>query len=155
MTFRAALLALALAASPASAQSPEVDLEAIVACVQNAAGGSAAARCIEASLTPCDSVQYETPAVALLCYQTARATFDEGITAERQRLAALDKPVDAGFVTVNARYDMLGALLECDRDEDISLLGDHQPQDVARAKARCLTSVSAVTWLKLRLALRE
>ncbi len=155
MTIRAAMLALALAASPVAAQPAEPDLAALGTCARAAPDATGAAACLEPALAPCDAVEYETPAVAMLCYETARQTFDQGISAERQRLAGLNMPVDTGFVTVNARYDMLGALLNCDRDAEITMLGDHQPQDVEREKARCLTSVSAVTWLKLHLALRK
>ena len=50
---------------------------------------------------------------------------------------------------------MLAGLLECDRAEELAMVGDGDPGSVPRVKARCTTTVAAVTWLKLRLSLTE
>lgn len=140
----AALLGLAL---PARA---EVDLATVDACVADSiASERMPTACVDAALAECIATPDEAPALATLCFTTARAAFSDGISAQMDRIRASADDKIAAIAGIEVKYDLLASLVQCDRMEELALLTDRPGEEIARQKIRCAATASGLAYIRL------
>ncbi|MBS8225099.1 hypothetical protein [Vannielia litorea] len=146
---RAALLLCGLAAPQAQAASADLSLDALIDCAHGPV--SSGVMCISEALEPCDAVVPETPAVAALCYQEARQTFEADFPAALDAVEAKEGEATGAEARIVVRYEVLTRALLCDRDMELLALKGGTEGEITRQKARCMALVTGDTWLRLRL----
>lgn len=135
---------LAALSGPASAE--EVDTEAFRACLSDGGGGAGALHsCLGAAHAACDAIPAETPAAAIQCYRGAEHGWTEALGAQFGA-AGTGTDADAGIAaSINARYDLLTALLQCDRRQELGLALTQDPgAEIQVARARCAAISAAL-----------
>jgi len=148
-----ALLACSgIAALPATAQPafPGLDTAEVAACVEGAVlTNSAPNGCVAAAQKACTAHSAETPAVIALCYTEAETAWG---AATRERLDQLEASAPAhvaGLAQIEAKYDLLAGLVQCDRlDEMGQFHGIAEDQLLIQVRA-CRASAVGVAYARL------
>lgn len=163
MTYRAAFIAaLALPwplAAPAQDATPtiraEIDIAAAESCIgRNQDENKNPIACLTTQMDACLTVPPEQYASAVLCFAEARSAWESAIAARMSRLRTAGSPAVPGFA-VQAKYDVLAGLLQCDRVEELAALGDAPAEAIKRDKARCTALTAAATFARLVLSTRR
>lgn len=144
-------VALSLAfAAPALALA-DVDLPAVETCLsESAATGQPPDLCIEAAQSACLEADEEAPAVATLCFVEAEKVWQGGIAALMAQISAQAPEEIAAIAGIETKYDLLSALLQCSRMEDLALaVGRASEAAILRQNARCKASAAALTHARL------
>lgn len=125
-------------------------------CVETRIGQQARpGACIEQVLQACDRAPANTPAVAMLCYEQAREVWGQGLSA---RMAAIREGADdriAAIAGIEVKYDLLAALMQCDRVEELALMGEAEASDIQRGKARCAAAATGLVYVRLLMQARD
>lgn len=147
------MLAVAWLALPAWAKeplTPPIDTAAVAGCVAEAQARKAAPDiCIGPTLAGCGSLPADAPALATLCYDEARRQLAEATAA---RLTLLDDTAPEPLALrarVEAKYDLLSGLLQCDRLEELGRLDDTPAETLALQKTRCEATASGLAYIRL------
>ena len=146
-----------LALLPAPPAMAEVDLPRAEACFAQAlADKTDPATCIDAEQAACMTGAQETPAVATLCFSQAQASWSGAVAARMQAVQSGAGETLATIVRIETKYDLLSALIQCDRVEELSLAASDLPgAAIAVQKARCQATASGLTYLWLHLRARD
>jgi hypothetical protein len=144
-----AVLALGLTA-PAWA---EVDLASAASCMTTRIDtGENPAQCIDEAHAACQATPQDSPAIAILCYRTAQAAWDAGIRTEMARINDRADDRIAAIAAVELKYDLIASLTQCDRMEELALVGsDISSETIQRQKARCQASSAGLAFLRVTL----
>ncbi|WP_425100152.1 hypothetical protein [Tropicibacter sp. S64] len=147
---RQILAAMALVATSAVPAAAEMDIAAAKSCLidaQTKRGDPSV--CIDAAHADCLAAPGDTPSVAALCFATARDDWGTGIRAEMDRIKA-EAPEDIATVTaIDLKYDLILALTQCDRMEELAGIGGTPAAVIEREKARCMASASGFAYARL------
>ncbi len=143
-------LAFTLAAAAAAADAPRADIAGVQRCVAAAMAQDRRPQgCVDAAHAPCLRVPAETPAVASLCFARARDDWSAAIAARMQALRA-EAPEDmAARAGIEVKYDLLAALVQCDRMEAIARLRAAPAERVQLHKTRCTATASGLACIRL------
>ena len=149
----AGLLAALLLPAPAMA---EVDIAAASTCFVAAdADGTNPALCIDAAQDSCLDNSDATPAVSTLCYTEARAAWSAAVGTAIEQVDARGNDRLAAVARIEARYDLLINLLQCDRVEELTIAASEPDSaQLALQKARCQSTAAALTYMRLFLSAR-
>lgn len=141
-------------AAPAMA---EVDVTAAASCFGAAAdAGTDPSDCIDAAHEACMVDAQERGLVAALCFTNAKDAWSAGLAARLQRVMSESDQQTAALAQVETKYDLLAALLQCDRIEELSLIGSDQTGEmITMQKARCTANASALAYMRLYLRSRS
>jgi hypothetical protein len=135
-----------LPAGPAAA----VDLSSVEACVEaHAASDTLPAPCVAQAMTECLGTPSDAPALASLCFREARDTWSEGIAARMARLKAAAPEEIAAIAGIEVKYDLLGGLLQCDRGEELALVGSGALEEIQRQKDQCTATAAGMAYIRL------
>lgn len=134
----------------------EVNIAAADACFAEADDNSTnPALCIRAAQDFCMDDSDATPAVSTLCYTDALTVWTEAVA---MAVDGIDAGSDGGMAAVariEAKYDMLINLLQCDRAEELAIaMSDLGGVEMALQKARCRSTAGALTYMRLFLSAR-
>ncbi|QFU09669.1 hypothetical protein PARPLA_00768 [Rhodobacteraceae bacterium THAF1] len=125
----------------------QVDIAAVDACIAESETPGA---CITDALATCDATDPETPAVATLCFTKEAATFNAGIAERIARLTEGASEEIATIARIETKYDVLSALLQCDRLEELSrAVGRDTGEVIQRQGARCKANAAGLTYVRL------
>lgn len=144
----AIIAALQVLATPLLA---EVDLEQANACFAAAEETqSDPVHCIDAQQDVCLDNAQGTPAVALLCFRTAREAWSLGISGIiSDTVDAAPEPL-ASVARIETKYDLLTNLLQCERVQELSIAVSELGSDAIGVQtARCQSTASALTYMRL------
>lgn len=148
---RAAPLMLAglMLAPPAQAE-PRLDLDTVRSCVETAAElGQKPTTCVDDAHAPCLQVSTETPAVAGLCFAETRQDWSDAIAARMAELGEKAPERIAALAGIEVKYDLLSALVQCDRMEELALLRELPAEEIQLQKARCTATASGLAYIRL------
>ncbi|MGP6087990.1 hypothetical protein [Antarctobacter jejuensis] len=138
-----------LIAAPAGAET-RLDLGAVHACVTTAADeGNSPQACVDQAHAPCLSLPGDTRNVTSLCFNALR---DGWSTAIAGRMASLRQDAPQRVATLAAielKYDLLAALVQCDRLEEIEQLRETASEEILLQKSRCTATASGLAYVRL------
>ncbi|SMX41665.1 hypothetical protein [Maliponia aquimaris] len=141
-------LALLLAA-PAGAEG-RLDITTVNACVATSTElGTSPNGCVDQAHAPCLQVDSETPAVATLCFEETRADWSAAISARMATLSATAPERLAALAGIELKYDLLTALVQCDRMEELAQLREIAAEDTLLQKTRCAATASGLAYVRL------
>lgn len=131
----------------------EVDLPRAQACFDEAiATQSNPAPCVEAEQQACLNGAVEMPAVATLCLTQAQSQWSAAIGARIDAIVTNAPDTLAAIARIETRYDLLSNLLQCDRMEELALVGSEQTgEEILLQKTRCSATASGLTYMRLYL----
>lgn len=142
--------ALALFASaPVAAQ----DLSECVATRQDQ--GSRPGACVAERLSACDAEPSDKPAVAMLCYQQAQDGWGEGLATRMAEVRQTASEQVAAIASIEVKYHLLGNLMQCDRLEELALIGEGETAGIQRDKARCTAAATGLAFVQLLMSAQE
>ena len=149
-----ALVVLFALANPAIA---EVDLTTVNSCLtERLAGGEPPATCIDDAQVACMNVSRETPAVATLCFVEAEQEWQAAIASLMKTISQNAPEEIAAIAGIEARYDLLSALLQCNRMEELSLaVGRETGEAIQRQNAHCKANAAGLTYARIFLRSRD
>ncbi len=143
------LLALSLSATAAMAE-PRIDIAAVDSCVATATDlGTSPNGCVDQAHAPCLRIPAETPAVATLCFEETRAEWSEAISARMSDLSDRAPERISALAGIEVKYDLLTALVQCDRMEELGRLRDIASGDILLQKTRCTATASGLAYVRL------
>jgi hypothetical protein len=153
---RLAVLLCTLAA-PFVAVAADFDLEAVDAClIQSVDAGQPPSSCMDTAHAECMATDNEAPAVATLCFVEAERIWQTGISDLVQRISEKAPEEITTIARIEAKYDLLSALLQCSRIEDLSLaVGRETEANILRRNARCKSNAAGLTYTRLFLRSRD
>lgn len=159
MTFRFrclfALLAVQLLLpAPAMAQT---DLDGVNACLsERLASGQLPASCVDEAQAACMTINRETPAVATLCFVEVEKEWQSGIAVLMGTIKENAPEEIAAIAGVEGKYDLLSALLQCSRMEELAIVvGRDSDEAIIRQNARCKANAAGLTYARLYLRSRN
>ncbi len=127
----------ALAAGPALA---EVDLAEVDSCIAETPDRPAA--CILPQMADCAQIPPERNTIAILCFETARKVWNDGIAARVAGFAEIAPEQIATIAGIETKYAVLSQLLQCDRVEELQRLTSVEPLMIQRRKTMCEAEAS-------------
>lgn len=128
----------ALVFSMAAPAVAEIDLESVQGCFEAKVASGEQLSCVEAAHIDCASFPAEAMNAALLCYTEAKDVWSGAIGQAMTRAASTTQEGDFVKLQINAKYDLLGALQACDRNEELAIATSDLPGDaIAFYKAQC------------------
>ena len=105
--------------------------------------------CIEATLAPCHATPADAPALASQCYRAAQDGFSGRIAARMQAIRDSAPDTFTAIAGIEVKYDLLLGLAQCDRMEELALLGDAPLSEIQRRKDGCTATAAALAWQRL------
>ena len=147
---RWAAIGILLAGSAAA--EPVLDAAATEACIEGQIASDApVADCVNAAHAVCLDYAGQAPLAAVLCFRQARTDWAALIADRMSTLrAALPDPQGAAL-EINARYDLLTNLVQCDRMTELMALGQPEGDTLDLQTARCQATASGLAYMKLSL----
>lgn len=143
---RAAVLAAALPL-PATA---EIAIETVRDCVaRHAANQTVPTACVGEAMAECLSVPGDAPALASQCFRAARDRWSAGIAARMGELREAAPGKLAAIAGVEVKYDLIAGLTQCDRMEELALIGDRPLDQVQRETDRCAATAAGIAYVRL------
>lgn len=129
----------------------DVTLARVDACLsERLAAGQPPAACVEEAHATCMRVDNETPAVATLCFVEAEKVWNGGIAGVMAQLADKAPEEITAIARIEVKYDLLAALLQCRRLEELSLsVGRDSDEMILRQNARCKANATGLTYALL------
>lgn len=112
--------------------------------------------CLDVAHARCDGEPENAATVAAECYQKTNEFWTKSIRLEMQSLAE-KAPQDIAVITgIELKYDILTAMLQCDRQEALALAAGTIGADVIlRQKLRCQSSVTGLAFTRLKWQTRD
>lgn len=148
---------VAFLAGPAQA---EVNLDNFHQCLEaQIAANAPALACVQAEQSECSNYQAEkAPAAATLCLVKANDIWSEAIRTTladiRTKVQDTDQAQIADIAEIEVKYDVLSGLLQCDRVQELALLGDTSSERINVQKSTCTATTMGLSYAKLRLQSR-
>lgn len=141
-------------APPAMAQ---MDLDGVNDCLsERLSAGQAPATCIDEAHSPCTAVNSDRPAVATLCFVEVEKHWQSGIAALMATIKEKASEDIAAVAGVEGKYDLLSALLQCSRMEELAVIVGRESNDaIVRQNARCKANAAGLTYARLFLRSRN
>ncbi|ASM72182.1 MULTISPECIES: hypothetical protein [Roseobacteraceae] len=103
--------------------------------------------CLDAPDAACMDNAQETPVVSTSCFAENRAQWGAAIG---KRMDMLPDTTDTTVARIEARYDVIGAMVQCDRIEALAkAASDLSGPQIALQKERCLARANALTYVRL------
>ncbi|WP_394689390.1 hypothetical protein [Hoeflea sp.] len=144
---------LALAA-PAMAQ---MNIDGVNSCLsERLAAGQTPATCVDEAHSACTAVNSDRPAVATLCFVEVEKDWQSGIAALMTTIKEKANEDIAAVAGVEGKYDLLSALLQCSRMEELAVIVGRESDDaIQRQTARCKANAAGLTYARLFLRSRN
>lgn len=109
--------------------------------------GTDPALCLDAPDAACMDNAQETPAVSTACFAQLRAEWGAAIG---KRMRSLPEDTATTVARIEAKYDVISALVQCDRIEELAkATSDLGGPQIALQKERCLARANALTYVRL------
>jgi len=149
--------ALAMLASLIHPAAAEVDISEVDACLtERLSAGRPPATCIDDAQSDCMRVDNEVPAVATLCFVEAEKKWQNGISGLMAQISDAAPDEIAAIAAIEVKYDLLSALLQCSRMEELSLtVGRDSEPAILRQNARCKSNAAGLSYARLYLRSRD
>ena len=137
--------------------SAEVSVSDTNACITESLNqGRQATSCIALAHSSCTEVVSETPAVATLCFVNAERAWAAGISGIMSQITEGASEEIAAIASIESKYDLLTALLQCDRMEELELVvGQKEDEDILLGNAHCKARATALTYARLFVRSRD
>jgi hypothetical protein len=137
----------------ATAATAQVDTKAAQACFDQAvASQTDPADCIDAVQQTCMPDAQARPLVAALCFTKIRDDWSAAIGDTMQTFVTTADDTIATIARIETKFDLLSALIQCDRVEELSLAASDIPTDmIALQKEHCAATASALAFMRLHL----
>lgn len=132
-------------------------LAEIDTCIETAAtDGTVPTACVELAHSECVEFPQDMGASAALCFTQAKEMWSEGISARMAQVNASAPPEIAAIAGIEVKYDLLSALVQCDRMEELNQLREGvTSEDVLRQKTACTSTASGLAYTKLTWRARQ
>lgn len=156
MTTRVSILTAAVMSLALPAQA-EVDSTEFVQCLEeNGQDRGTILICLEAQHASCDSFSADdASAAALLCFQEASSAWTHATRAWLEALGDRLSDTKRSVANIEVKYTSLAGLLQCDRQEELALLGSVSSEHIKLQKARCTATALGFTFGSLVLQTQE
>ncbi|MCB1332629.1 MAG: hypothetical protein KDK26_03040 [Roseivivax sp.] len=143
----AAILVLGTAA-PAMA---EVSAMTLRTCAETQiAAGADPGSCLAEAHAPCLAEDISAPAVVALCFAEAERSWGGAIASLLEEVGTRAPERLATLARIEAKYDVLGALVQCDRMQELSqAMTEESDETVLAQVARCRATASALAYVRL------
>ncbi|WP_417724040.1 hypothetical protein [Salipiger sp.] len=144
------LISLALWAFPVMAEEVVIDRESVGTCLQEESSAADPGRCVTAAHESCFLYPPdEAAASATLCFREAAPQWG-ALIAERMQALQAALPADGyAAVQINARYDLLANMLQCERMTALSEAGGMEADLRTLQQARCEATASGLVYVRL------
>ncbi|MEX5729539.1 hypothetical protein Ga0609869_002892 [Rhodovulum iodosum] len=150
MRLRTALGLAALLAGPVPAAAAEIDLPAVAACVEaHAAMGDFPAPCLAKTMAECRAIPPDSPALASQCFREARESWFDGIAAHMAEIRKTAPEEIAAIAGIELKYDLMADMTQCDRMEELALVGPGAAEDIQRQKDTCAAAAAGKAYIRL------
>ncbi|WP_137700675.1 hypothetical protein [Marimonas lutisalis] len=137
------------AALPLTARA-EIDLAAVKACVaRHAAEDTLPAPCVAEAMGDCLAMPADAPSLASQCFRSAHDSWSKGIAAHMAHIRDTAPEKIAAIAGIEVKYDLLAGLTQCDRAEELALLGRTPVETIQRDKDRCTAAASGIAYVRL------
>lgn len=135
----------------------EMDLDGVNSCLSDRlAAGQPPATCLDEAHSACTAVNSDRPAVAALCFVEMEKDWQSGIAALMTIIKEKAPKEIAAIAGVEGKYDLLSALLQCSRMEELALVvGRESDEAIIRQNARCKANAAGLTYARLFLRSRN
>lgn len=152
LTWASALCGGLVSLAGVALAGPVLQTDKITACVDaQIAANAPVADCVNTAHSQCLEFISEAPAAAIQCFRQARSDW-AGLLSE-QVFALRDDMQDESWtiLEINARYDLTGNLVQCDRMVELMTLRTQDGELLELQKARCQATASGLAYMKLAL----
>ncbi|WP_417241338.1 hypothetical protein [Celeribacter sp.] len=141
-------MATTLPALPLWAGTTIADVDA---CMDTAAeNGTLPTACVDNAHKECLEFPEDMQASAALCFTQAREMWTDGISAKLDDITATAPPQIAKIAGIEVKYDLLSALVQCDRMEELNGLREEATaEEILRQKTACTATASGLAYTKL------
>lgn len=141
---------------PAPAQAQEV-LDQAKSCIfERFEAQQQPTECIETAHVACLTVDEGTPLVAVVCFREQADMWNGGI---RDLMVGLNAsaPQDIALIAgIETKYDILSALMQCDRINELALaVSDETAEVIQRQKAQCDAMAAGLAYARLAWRVRD
>jgi hypothetical protein len=158
----ASLLPLVLSAGAIAQDRQEgtvTPAEAVAAagdCVAGqAAAGQPAADCVNRAQELCLQFPESAADAATACFRDMKDAWGTAVAARMDEIAATAPEEIAAVARIEVRYDLTINLLQCDRMDALNRLRDQPPELLRAQDARCESTATGLTYVKLLLQSRD
>lgn len=129
----------------------EVDADAFSNCLKDQSGDqNAILRCLQVQHAPCDRYSADNaPSAALLCFTKAQSAWTSATKAHLDEIRATEPENVTAIANIHVKYSSLAGLLQCDRQEELALLGDLSSDQIQLQKTRCIATALGYTYASL------
>lgn len=128
-----------------SAPAMASDLDSVDSCLANALSEQTDPMgCVESASKICAVMAAEMPDAATACFIEGRVLFDQRISEKIALVSQVADETLTARAAINAKYNVLNKLIECDRKEELELLTEMSPDRIRANKAACQLSGSAL-----------
>lgn len=132
-------------------------LETADACIlERFEAGTPVTACIDAAHATCLAEPEDTAAVASVCFRTAQEGWNAGIKALMDQIRGGASDDIATVAAIEVKYDVLAALMQCDRMQELALaVSDLSQQAILRRKSQCDATGLGLAYARLKLRARD
>ncbi|EPX78679.1 hypothetical protein [Salipiger mucosus] len=152
MRFTAFATALGLVAGalPATAQSIEIDGTRVAECLSGEAAQAEPGQCITEAHAGCLGLSPdEAPQAATLCFVEAKQQWGALVSERMKALGEEVAPEALTRLQINARYDLLSDMLQCERVEALAKAGEASAEQITLGRARCEATATGFLFARL------
>lgn len=146
-------LGAVLALMPQSSLAePVLSQERMTACVAaQIAANAPVADCVTDAHATCLDYVSQAPVAAVQCFRQAKTDWAGLLADQIAGLRALMETEHWTVLEINARYDLVGNLVQCDRMIELMTLRTQDGEVIELQKARCQATASGLAYMKLAL----
>ena len=150
LKFNRTLCAAVLAAALPLPATAEIALGTVRDCVaRHAANQTVPTACVDEAMSECIGLPGDAPALASQCFRAARDGWSAGIAARMEQLRAAAPGKLAAIAGVEVKYDLIAGLTQCDRMQELALIGDRPLDQVQREADRCAATAAGLAYVRL------
>ena len=136
-----------LLSAPATAQ---MSMETVDACLTDAFSAQTSPNaCVDLAHSECGGMPEEMHAASALCFTKTQEVWNAAIAEQMEAIRARGDDQLSAIAGIETKYDVLSALLQCDRMEELNRLTDQSAELVARQKAGCVSTAAGLAYVRL------
>ena len=142
---------LTLVPQPGIAE-PVLSQDRLSTCVAaQIAANAPVADCVNDAHATCLDYVSQAPVAAVQCFRQAKTDWAKLLSEQIAGLRTLMEEEPWTILEINARYDLMGNLVQCDRMIELMTLRTQDGEVIELQKARCQATASGLAYMKLAL----
>lgn len=150
MRLRIGAIAAMSAALVTGAAQAEMSMKTVDQCLTGAFDAQTNPNsCVDLAHAECGGMPEDMHAASALCFTKTQEVWNAAIAEQMEGIRARGDDQLSAVAGIETKYDVLSALLQCDRMEELNRLTDQSAELVARQKAGCVSTASGLAYVRL------